>query len=585
MLPSLMSVDFARWQFGLTASFHFLFVPLTLGLTWVLFTMELMYVRTGKQVYKDMVKFWGKLLGINFALGVLTGLTMEFEFGTNWAYFSQSVGDVFGTPLAIEGLAAFMLESTFVGLFFFGWDKLSKKQHLASTFCLAIGSSFSALLILVANGFMQHPVGGEFVASTMRMQTTNLGDLFLNDMGQVGFAHVVTAGYTTAAIFVIGISAYYLMKKRDIAFAKRSMSVGIGFGFVASLMVIYLGDANGLGTFKTQPLKLASIEAEWETEQPPANFNLVALPQQEAQKNILTLQIPKVLGVLVTHSLETEIPGIKTILYGQLNKDGSRNPDIAYYVNRDSGFTAEVSPQDIAANPQTYKAVPAMTQMIHRGALAYADLLKWREAGHPGDKPEGRQYPYYNNPNYREYMGYGKLLVQPAHNKFAKVDEPMSSKLYQAAKDKQLIIKTATDAGPDVASIFWTFRVMVGIGFLMFFMIAIGLILLIKNTLWQHRWWLFLMICIIPGPFIASICGWFVAEHGRQPFTVYGQLPTSLSSSSLTGADVATSLIIFVGLDLTLWIIMLFLMVKYARLGPSSLGTGRYHFEKLNKNG
>ena len=262
MLPSLFSVEMARLQFTFVAMFHFIFVPLTLGLTWVIFTMELMYVRTGKQVYKDMTKFWGKLLGINFAVGVLSGLTMEFTFGLNWAYYSQFVGDIFGTPLAIEGLVAFMLESAFVGIFFFGWNKLSKRQHLASTFCLAIGSSMSALLILVANGFMQVPTGGHFVWETMRMQTSSLYDLFMNPIAQIGFAHTVIAGYTTAAVFVIGISAFYLLKKRDVGFAKRSMAIGLGFGLVASLMVMFMGDQQGLNAYHNQPLKLAAIEAE-----------------------------------------------------------------------------------------------------------------------------------------------------------------------------------------------------------------------------------------------------------------------------------------------------------------------------------
>ena len=208
--------------------------------------MELTYVITGRQVYKDMTRFWGKLLGINFALGVLTGLTMEFQFGTNWAFYSQYVGDIFGTPLAIEGLVAFMLESTFLGLFFFGWNKLSKKQHLFATLCLAIGSSLSALLILVANGYMQHPVGSFFDWQTLRMETASLRALFLNPVAQVGFVHTVIAGYTTAAVFVMGISSYYLLKKQDLDFAKRSFAVAAGFGLVASIMVIIMGDQNGL---------------------------------------------------------------------------------------------------------------------------------------------------------------------------------------------------------------------------------------------------------------------------------------------------------------------------------------------------
>ncbi len=210
-------VDLSRLQFALTAMYHFLFVPLTLGLAFLLAIMESLYVMTDKQIYKDMTKFWGKLFGINFALGVATGLTMEFQFGTNWAYYSHYVGDIFGAPLAIEGLMAFFLESTFVGLFFFGWDRLSKRQHLVTTWLVALGSNFSALWILVANGWMQNPVGSEFNFETMRMEMVSFADVVFNPVAQVKFVHTVAAGYTTGAMFVLGISAYYLLKGRDLA--------------------------------------------------------------------------------------------------------------------------------------------------------------------------------------------------------------------------------------------------------------------------------------------------------------------------------------------------------------------------------
>ncbi|GMN90404.1 cytochrome ubiquinol oxidase subunit I [Francisella sciaenopsi] len=582
MLPTLLSVDLARWQFGLTALFHFLFVPLTLGLTWILFTMEVMYVRTGKQVYKDMVKFWGKLLGINFALGIITGLTMEFEFGTNWSYYSQSVGDIFGTPLAIEGLAAFMLESTFAGLFFFGWDKLSKKQHLLSTFCLAIGSSFSALLILVANGYMQHPTGSEFVAATMRMETVSLLDVFLNHTAQTNFGHVVTAGYTTGAIFVIGISAFYLTKGRDIAFAKRSMSVGLGFGLVACTMAIFFGDANGVDAFKVQPLKMASIEAEWDTSKAPAAFNAIAFPSQESQENHLAIEIPAVLGLIATHSTDVEIPGVKAILYGKMTADGTRDPNLAYYRDIATGETAEVSPEVAESNPSVYEKVPSAVVMIKEGGLAYADLLKWRETGHEGDTPDG-SYTNYNNPTYQQYMGFGKMLIQAAQNKYGSAD---SASIAKAANDPELVNAVATNMVPDVASIFWTFRIMVGIGFFMFALIIVGLILVTRNALTSNKFGKFIlrvMTFTIPLPFIACLSGWYVTEHGRQPWTVYNELPTNISSSALTAFDVGTSMAIFCLIDLSLFAVLIFLMFKYARLGPSSLGSGKYHFEQ-NKN-
>jgi len=215
-------VELSRLQFASTALYHFLFVPLTLGLTWILVIMESVYVMTGKEVYRDMTKFWGKLFGINFALGVTTGLTMEFQFGTNWAYYSHYVGDIFGAPLAIEGLMAFFMESTFVGLFFLGWDKLTKVQHLGVTIMVALGTNLSALWILIANAWMQHPAGATFDVETMRMQMTSFADVLLNPIAQAKFIHTVAAGYTTACMFVMGISAYYLLKGRDFGFACTS---------------------------------------------------------------------------------------------------------------------------------------------------------------------------------------------------------------------------------------------------------------------------------------------------------------------------------------------------------------------------
>ncbi|MCG8536889.1 MAG: cytochrome ubiquinol oxidase subunit I, partial [Pseudomonadales bacterium] len=239
------AVEVARLQFALTALFHFIFVPLTLGLSFILAIMESAYVLTQKVIYKDMTRYWGKLFGINFALGVTTGLTMEFQFGTNWAYYSHYVGDIFGVPLAIEGLMAFFLESTLIGLFFFGWNRLSQRQHLAVTWLVALGSNLSALWILIANAWMQNPVGSEFNYQTMRMELTSLSEVFFNPVAQVKFVHTVAAGYVTGAMFVLGISSWYLLKHRDIPFARRSFAFAASFGTAAILSVIILGDESG----------------------------------------------------------------------------------------------------------------------------------------------------------------------------------------------------------------------------------------------------------------------------------------------------------------------------------------------------
>lgn len=520
MIPSLLSVEFARWQFAFAACFHFIFVPLTLGLTWLIFTMELMYVITKKELYKDMTKFWGKLLGINFAVGVLSGLTMEFSFGLNWAYYSQFVGDIFGTPLAIEGLVAFMLESTFVGIFFLGWDKLSKKQHLCATFCLAIGSNLSALLILVANGFMQVPVGGEFVWQTMRMQTNNLWDLFVNPIAQIGFAHTVIAGYTTAAIFVIGISAFYLLRKKEITFAKQSMAIGLGFGLVASLMVMFMGDQQGILAYKYQPMKLAAIEAEWNTQKPPANFNMIALPNQSEQKNDFSVQVPDLLGLLATHSFDQKIYGVNTILYdGYTNVEGKKIP-------------------------------PVVTQ-IKNGAKAYDAMIKMRN--NTATSADKSTYEKYKND-----LGYGMLLLRYIPN-----NKPLTS------ATNQQIQQAALNSVPNVATIFWVFRIMVGIGVFMFLMIVIGLFFTLRNTLWQKRWVLRIMFYMIPLPWIACLCGWIVTEHGRQPWTVYNILPTDISSSMINGWDILFTLLVFIVTYSLLFLVEMYLMVKYVRLGPS----------------
>ncbi|MCF6767004.1 cytochrome ubiquinol oxidase subunit I [Thiotrichales bacterium 19S11-10] len=531
MLPTLLSVELARFQFAFVAMIHFIFVPLTLGLTWILFTMELMYVKTGKVIYKDMTRFWGKLLGINFALGVLTGLTMEFSFGLNWAYYSQFVGDIFGTPLAIEGLVAFMLESTFLGIFFFGWNKLSKKQHLMATFFLALGSNLSALLILVANGFMQVPIGGEFVWETMRMQTTNLAELFINPIAQIGFAHTVFAGYTTASIFVIGISAFYLLRKRDVAFAKRSMAIGLGFGLISSIMVIFMGDQQGLNAYHNQPLKLAAIEAEWGTQKPPADFNAIAFPSQKAQKNIAAIQIPDALGYLVTHSKDTKIYGIKDILY--------------------NGYETSQG-----------KKIPAMTTRIQNGALAYDALMKMQQG-----KTSQQTKTVFER--YKNDLGFGMLLIPYM---------PQGQPLASASKD--MIKQIATESVPDVFSLFWSFRIMVLMGVLMFLMILAGIFFTLRKSLWEKRWLLRVMLYMIPAPWVASMCGWFVTEHGRQPWTVYDMLPTSLSASYLSSVDIIISLVAFALFYAVLVAVELYLMFKFSRLGPSSLHTGKYHFEQ-----
>lgn len=505
-------VDLSRLQFAITALYHFLFVPLTLGMVWILVIMESVYVMTGKMVYKDMTRFWGKLFGINFALGVTTGITMEFQFGTNWAYYSHYVGDIFGAPLAIEGLMAFFLESTFVGLFFFGWDRLSKPKHLMVTLLMAVGTNLSALWILIANGWMQNPVGAAFNDITMRMELTDFGAVFFNPDAQAKFVHTVSAGYVTASVFVLSVSAWYLLNGRDLEFAKRSFRIASAFGMASVLSVIVLGDESGYTVGEAQQTKLAAMEAMWKTEPAPASFNLVAIPDEAAQKNDWSIRIPWIMGLIGTRSVTREIPGIREI------KEKNRNRIL-------SGMTAVTALETLRRNPGDVQA----------------------RAGFDAHKAD---------------LGFGLLL-----KKYVVHMEDVTPEVLQRAVDSTV---------PRVAPMFWGFRFMVGLGFLLLALFASAFVATLRGQCDSKRWLLRWAVYMLPAPWLACELGWFVAEYGRQPWTIYGVLPTHLSVSTLTPANLYGSLAGFVGFYTVLLVVELYLMVKFARLGPGSLGTGRY---------
>jgi cytochrome bd ubiquinol oxidase subunit I len=303
MLPIILS----RLQFALTTIYHFFFVPLTLGLVWFVAILETLYVRSGNETYKKLVKFWGKLFLINFAMGVVTGIVMEFQFGMNWAGYANYVGDIFGAPLAIEALLAFFLESTFLGLWIFGWDKLSKKLHAAVIWLVALGSSLSALWILIANAFMQHPVG--YVLNNGRAEMVNFGALVFNPKAWVMFEHTLTAGLATAAFFVLGISAYHLVRKQEVDFFRRSFNLAAIIGTITVFLVIIGGHEQGLWLLQNQPMKAASTEALWETED-PASFSLLTIGDLSGRREIWSIRIPRVLSLLYFNRLSGEVPGI-----------------------------------------------------------------------------------------------------------------------------------------------------------------------------------------------------------------------------------------------------------------------------------
>jgi len=505
-------VDLSRLQFAATAMYHFLFVPLTIGMVWMLVIMESVYVMTGKTIYKDMTRFWGKLFGINFALGVTTGITLEFQFGTNWAYYSHYVGDIFGAPLAIEGLMAFFLESTFIGLFFFGWDRLSRQQHLLVTILMAVGTNLSALWILIANGWMQNPVGSEFSYETMRMELTDFWAVVFNPVAQGKFVHTVSAGYVTGAMFVLSISAWYLLRGRDVEFAKRSFRIAAAFGFASICSVIVLGDESGYALGEAQQTKLAAMEAMWETEPAPASFNVIAVPNEAEMKNDFAIHIPWVMGLIGTRSLDKELPGLNQI----------------YALNRER----------VTVGVEAVKLLEALRRNPQDAALREAfDKVK-------------------------DDLGFGLLL-----------------KKYVASMDDvtpELIDRAARDTLPKVTPLFWTFRIMVALGFAMLALFGLALWYSIKGDFAERRWLLRWALWSLPLPWISCEMGWFVAEYGRQPWTIYGVLPTHLSVSTLTVESLYGSLAGFVGFYTVLLIVEMYLMVKFARQGPGSLGTGRY---------
>ncbi|UWZ97064.1 cytochrome ubiquinol oxidase subunit I [Vibrio splendidus] len=513
-------VDLSRFQFASTALYHFIFVPLTIGLSFLLAVMESLYVMTNKTIYKDMTKFWGKLFGINFAVGVATGLTMEFQFGTNWAYYSHYVGDIFGAPLAIEALIAFFLESTLVGMFFFGWDKLSKRQHLSVTWLTALGSNFSGLWILMANGWMQNPVGAEFNFETMRMEMTDFVEVIFNPVTQVKFVHTVAAGYTTGALFIMGISAYYMLKGRDLPFARRSFAVASAFGMAAIVSTVMLGDESGYELGDVQQVKLAAIEAEWHTEEAPASFTLFGFPNQETMETDYAIKIPYVMGIIATRSLDTPVVGIHDLL---------------------------------AKNEER----------VRSGILAYGLLEKLRS----GDKS---QQNIDNFESVKHDLGYGLLVKKYSDN----VVDATEQQIKQAAKDTI----------PTVAPLFWSFRIMVVCGVLMFAIIGLSFVQICRRKIGTNRWLLKATICAIPLPWIACEAGWFVAEYGRQPWAIGEILPVNMAASNLPASSIWISIGLVYLFYTAFLIVEMFLMVKFAKMGPSALKTGRYHHEQSNQD-
>ena len=418
------------------------------------------------------------------------------------------MGDVFGAPLAIEGLMAFFMEATFVGLFFFGWDKLSKRGHLATTWAVAIGSNFSALWILIANGWMQNPVGSAFNPQTMRMEVTDFFAVLMNPVAQAKFVHTVSAGYVTAAVFVLGISAWFLLKNRHIELAKRSMTVAASFGLAAALSVVVLGDESGYLSTEHQKMKLAAIEAMWETEPAPAAFTAFGFPDQAARETHYALHIPFVMGLIGTRSLDTEIPGILEL-------------------------------------------VREAEQRIRDGIIAYDALQTIRAAGSDAAIPAAARAAF---EQHGREMGYALLLKRY-------VDDPR-----QASPEQ--IAQAAWDTVPPVAPLFWSFRLMVAIGMFLIVLMGTFLVLSAKHQLGERRWLLKVALWSLPLPWLAVEAGWIVAELGRQPWVIEGVLPTAVAVSNLGVKTLLLTIAGFVAIYSVLLVIEVKLMLKTIRKGP-----------------
>ncbi len=501
-------VDWSRAQFALTAMYHWLFVPLTLGLILIVGIMETIYYKTNDLFWKRTTEFWMKLFGINFAIGVATGLILEFQFGTNWSNYSWFVGDIFGAPLAIEGLFAFFMESTFIAVMFFGWGKVSKGFHLAATWLTGLGATMSAWWILVANAWMQHPVGMDFNPVTVRHEMIDFWAVAFSRFAVNKFGHTVLSCWVVGAVFVVGVSAWYLWKNRDKHFAIASMKIGAIVGIVSSVLVVTTGDKSGYLVAKYQPMKFAAIEGLYEGEY-EAGLSALGLldPAKESYDDevdpfLFQFKIPYLLSYLATRSADGFVPGIKDVIEGG-------------YVTSDG----EV-------------ALSAEEKMI-RGRQAIAALARYREAMDEEDQLAMAENLAILRENIN-YFGYGYI------------------------KDVEGLI-------PNVPLNFYSFRVMVILGTYFIFLFALLLFLIYRKTIVEYKWVNLLTVWSIPLVYISSQAGWVVAETGRQPWTIQDMLPVGASVSELTTGAVQTTFYLFLILFTVMLAAEVSIMVRVIR--------------------
>ncbi len=510
----LSLIDWSRAQFALTAIYHWIFVPLTLGLSYIVAIMETIYVRTGKEEWKRMTRFWMTLFGINFAIGVATGIILEFEFGTNWSNYSWFVGDIFGAPLAIEGILAFFLESTFVAVMFFGWNKVSKRFHLASTWLVATGASLSAMWILVANAWMQNPVGMEFNPETARNEMVNFWAVLFNPVAVDKFVHTVTSGFLLASLFVLGISSWFLLKKREGWMAKRSILIASVFGILSSLSVAFTGDSTVRTIIKVQPVKFASFEAHYDGK---TNAGLVAfgilknsgesIGEKKVKEFAFKIEIPGFLSIMSGSKRSYYVKGIKDLIYGNQER---KILSVAEKMERGQYAKKVLTEYKLAKSLNNQQQTEAL-----RNTFRDKDFIE----------------------NFFRYFGYAFL-------------------------------KSPEEAIPDVEISFYAFHIMVLLGLLFIVVCTVALIHVLWDTIEKNRWFLWIALLMIPLGYIASEAGWVLAEMGRQPWIIQDLMPVSAAVSQISAGSVMTTFILFAVLFTALLVAEVSIIVRQIKTGP-----------------
>ncbi|MDR1938087.1 MAG: cytochrome ubiquinol oxidase subunit I [Tannerellaceae bacterium] len=506
-------IDWSRAQFALTAIYHWLFVPLTLGLGIIQAIMETIYYKTGKEFWKTTAQFWMKIFGINFAIGVATGLILEFEFGTNWSNYSWFVGDIFGAPLAIEGVLAFFMEATFIAVMFFGWNKVSKGFHLASTWLTIVGATLSALWILVANAWMQYPAGMTFNPDSVRNEMSDFWAVALSPVAINKFFHTVLSGWIVGGVVVVGISSWYLLKKKHVEFALGSIKIAAAFGLVASLLTLWTGDGSAYQVAQKQPMKLAAMEGLYQGGNGIGLVGVGVLNPAKTSYNDATdpflfkIELPKMLSYFAERDIDAYVPGIVNLIDGGYQTSGG-------------------------------KTALSAQEKIEKGQLAIQALANYRQAKKDKNETVAQEARAVLDENFA-YFGYG-------------------------------YIKNPTDLIPPIGLTFYSFRVMVILGGLFIVLFIIATILSYKNKFENKRWLQWVCLWTIPLAYIASQAGWVVAEVGRQPWAIQDILPTSAAVSKLATSSVQLTFFLFLTLFTILLIAELGIMIKTIKKGPGS---------------